>query len=211
MEPSVVVVVDPGAEALGAFVGGFLEGRVGPFPQNGPDEAFGLAVGPGPVGPGEAVLEPPAVAHVGEAMGAVAAAVVGEEAAGADAEFAEGREGADLLDAFVGGPCRRTPWPGGPAEESLVAEVPLAGEPLAEGSEADARPAHDRRGGLALHPALPDEEGSTSGGGPCVAMDVHPGSPSAAVSSSTHSIPGLAWVNNLLRARNQPAVSEHPG
>ena len=53
-----VVVMDPAIEHLGALRGVVVRDAVGPFAQRRLDEALGLAIGLGPVGSGEAVLEP---------------------------------------------------------------------------------------------------------------------------------------------------------
>ena len=57
MRPVPIVGVDPGLELLGSLGGGGIGACVGPFPQRGLDEALGLAVGLGCVGPGSDVLE----------------------------------------------------------------------------------------------------------------------------------------------------------
>ena len=59
---------------------------IGPFSKSGLDEALGLAVGSGSVGPGADVLEAELLAGVAEGVGFVARAVVGEDAADADAK-----------------------------------------------------------------------------------------------------------------------------
>ena len=63
-----------------------LEGcGVGPFPERGLDEAFGLAVGLWRVGLGLDVLEAELPAGAGEGLGFVAAAIVGHDAFDGDA------------------------------------------------------------------------------------------------------------------------------
>src|ERR1041385_5802447 len=59
--------------------------NVGPLAQGGLDEAFGLAVGAGSVGTGKAVLDAELKAGGAELAGAIAGAVVGEQAADGDA------------------------------------------------------------------------------------------------------------------------------
>jgi hypothetical protein len=58
--------------------------NVGPLAQGGLDEAFGLAVGAGSVRTGEAVLDAELEAGGAELAGAIAGAVVGEQAADGD-------------------------------------------------------------------------------------------------------------------------------
>src|SRR6266568_4846672 len=62
---------------------------VGPFSESRLDEALGLAVGLGTVGPREAVLELERATGLGEGLGAEAGAVVGEDAFGLHAQRAE--------------------------------------------------------------------------------------------------------------------------
>ncbi len=68
-----------------AFLGVEVMANVGPFAQGGLDEAFGLAVGAGSVGTGEAVLDAELEAGGAELSGAIAGAIVGEQAANEDA------------------------------------------------------------------------------------------------------------------------------
>ena len=83
-----VVVVEPGVEMGGAVWGGKVGAGVGPFAEGSLDEALGLAVGAGGVGPCEAVANAQAAASLAEGAGAVTGAVVGEEASDAYAERA---------------------------------------------------------------------------------------------------------------------------
>ena len=66
---------------------------MGPFVDGGFDEAFRFAVGARRVGSGATVLESELVAGVGEAMGLVARAVIGEDASRNDAKPAEPAHG----------------------------------------------------------------------------------------------------------------------
>ena len=66
---------------------------VGPFAQRGLDEALGLAVGLGRVGPGADVLEAEIAAGLAEGLGAIAGAVVGHHARHLDAEAREVGDG----------------------------------------------------------------------------------------------------------------------
>src|SRR5258707_10669324 len=59
--------------------------NVGPFAQGGLDEAFRFAIGAGSVRAGEAVLDTELEAGGAELSGAIAGAVVGEQAANGDA------------------------------------------------------------------------------------------------------------------------------
>jgi hypothetical protein len=81
-----VVAVEPRRQLCGALGRSRIGQRIGPFPQRGLDEALGLAVGPGRIGPGSEVLEPEPSAGPGKDAGAVARAVVGHHAQHADAE-----------------------------------------------------------------------------------------------------------------------------
>ena len=56
------------------------EGGVGPFPDHGLDEAFGLAVGLRCVGPGADVANAEHPEHLGEQASDVAGAIVGHDA-----------------------------------------------------------------------------------------------------------------------------------
>ena len=57
MRSFAVVVVGPGLKMSVSFLGVGPVFCVGPFAQRGLDEAFGLAVGSGRVGPGAAVFD----------------------------------------------------------------------------------------------------------------------------------------------------------
>jgi len=79
-----VVVVEPGGELLVAFFRVGVVANVSPLAQSGLDEAFGLAVGAGRVGAGEAVADAEFLAGGAKAVGAIAGSVVGEQAANGD-------------------------------------------------------------------------------------------------------------------------------
>src|SRR5579863_3465428 len=68
-----------------AFLRVEVMANVGPLAQGGLDEAFRLAIGAGSVGTGEAVLDAELEAGGAEVSGAIAGAVVGEQAADRDA------------------------------------------------------------------------------------------------------------------------------
>src|SRR5690349_8557346 len=76
----------PRLELLCPLLRGFVGSCVGPFPERGLDEAFGLAVGFRRVGPGADVLELQALTGAREGEGFVAGAVVGHDACDRDAE-----------------------------------------------------------------------------------------------------------------------------
>jgi hypothetical protein len=80
-----VVMLEPGREVQIAFLRVEVMANVGPLAQGGLDEALGLAVGAGSVGTGEAVLDAELEAGGAELSGAIAGAVVGEQAADGDA------------------------------------------------------------------------------------------------------------------------------
>src|SRR5579862_3903784 len=85
MRALVVVVVGPRLKACISLVGVGPVFCIGPFAQSGLDEAFGLSVSSGSVGPGAAMFELHLLACVAELAGSVAGAVVGEQGANADA------------------------------------------------------------------------------------------------------------------------------
>jgi hypothetical protein len=62
---------------------------VGPFAQGGLDEAFGFAVGLRRVGASSAVFEAHLETGLAKVMGAIAAAVIGEQGANGDAVASE--------------------------------------------------------------------------------------------------------------------------
>ena len=80
---------------------------VGPLAEGGLDEALGLAIGLGGVGPGEAVLETEGGDGGAHGMGTIAGAIVGVAALGLDAvsgKESEGgmEEGDGTLGGFIG-------------------------------------------------------------------------------------------------------------
>src|SRR4051794_15166817 len=89
-----VVVPDPAVKGAGAFAAGAVDRAVGPAGEQGADEAFGFAVGLGPVRPGAEVAE--AGLAAGECVhdAAVAGAVVGEYGLDVDAVAAVVGDGA---------------------------------------------------------------------------------------------------------------------
>jgi hypothetical protein len=80
-----IIVVEEERQAGGALVTGVVRAGISPLPGEGLDEAFGLAIGLGPVRTGEAMLEAQLVAGLGEEPGAISGAAVGEDALDADA------------------------------------------------------------------------------------------------------------------------------
>src|SRR3989304_3922162 len=74
-----VVSVQPDWELFGSTIRVRVGRSIGPFAQRGLNEAFGLAVGLGRVGPGADVLEVEIAAGVAEVEGSVAGAVVGHD------------------------------------------------------------------------------------------------------------------------------------
>ncbi len=98
-----VVVGVPGSQVLISFLGVVPVFGVGPFAQGGLNEALGFAVGLRGVGAGSVVLESEAEAGLVKLVGAVAAAVIGEQGADANAMEREEREGvAQEPDSGVG-------------------------------------------------------------------------------------------------------------
>ena len=86
--------------ALIALLGVGVMANVSPLAQGGLDEAFGLAVGARRVRAGEAVLDA-SWRQAAEPVGAIAAAVVGEQ--GADGDAVLGVEGDGVLQEGDGG------------------------------------------------------------------------------------------------------------
>jgi hypothetical protein len=80
-----IVVVEEELEEGSAVVTGVVRAGIGPLPSNGLDETFGLAIGLGPVGTGEAMLEAELAAGLGEEPGAISGTAVGEDTLDADA------------------------------------------------------------------------------------------------------------------------------
>ena len=67
------------------MVTGVIRAGISPFPGDGLDEAFGLAVGLGPIRSGEEMFEAQMVAGGGEEFGAIGGALVGEDGLDGDA------------------------------------------------------------------------------------------------------------------------------
>jgi hypothetical protein len=84
-----IVVVVPGSKGLVSLLGVAPVSGVGPFAQGGLDKAFGLAIGLWRVRAGAAVFEADQLASAAKLMGAITAAIVGEQGANADAVASE--------------------------------------------------------------------------------------------------------------------------
>jgi Transposase len=80
-----VVMLEPRRKLLISLFGVEVVANVSPLAQGGLDEAFRLAVGAGSVRAGEAVLDAELETSGAEVAGAIAGAVVGEQAANGDA------------------------------------------------------------------------------------------------------------------------------
>jgi len=80
-----IVVMEEEGEEDGAVVAGLIRASIGPFAGNGLDKAFGLAIGLWAVRFGEEMLEAEFLAGSGKEFGAVARALVGEDALDGDA------------------------------------------------------------------------------------------------------------------------------
>src|ERR1700675_3737326 len=79
---------EPGGAGGGvwsAVGGGWVGAVVGPSPQESLDEAFGFSVGAGAIGPGAKVTQAEPSRGGGEAVRAIAGAVVGHDASDSDA------------------------------------------------------------------------------------------------------------------------------
>ncbi len=88
-----VVMLQPGREMPITFLGVEVMANVGPLAQGSLDKAFGLAVGARSVRAGEAVLDAELEAGGAELSGAIAGAVVREQAADGDAVLGEEGDG----------------------------------------------------------------------------------------------------------------------
>ena len=80
-----IVVVKVEREEGSAVVTGVVSACVSPLAGDGLDEAFGLAVGLGPVGFGEEMFEAQLLAGGGEELGAIRGTAVGEDGLDGDA------------------------------------------------------------------------------------------------------------------------------
>ena len=89
MRAGVVVVVGPGSEGEVALVGVGPVSGVGPLAQSGLDEAFGFAIGLRRVRACAAVFEAHLQTSLAKLVGAIAAAVIGEQSADDDAVASE--------------------------------------------------------------------------------------------------------------------------
>ena len=85
MRPEEVVMLQPGEQGLVAFLGVGPVANVGPLAQCGLDEALRFAVGAGGVRASKAVTDAELGADTTELARAIATAVIGEQAANADA------------------------------------------------------------------------------------------------------------------------------
>jgi hypothetical protein len=109
-----VVMLEPGRELLIAFLGVEIGANLGPLAEGGLNEAFGLAVGARGIGTGEAVLDAELEAGGAEVAGAIARAVVGEQAVDGDAVLGiEGDSG--CTKAMAVGLC----WSGSMREKAM--------------------------------------------------------------------------------------------
>jgi hypothetical protein len=80
-----IVVVKIEREEGSAMVTGVVRASVSPLAGESLNEAFGLAIGLGPVRTGEAMLEAELMTGLGEELGAISGAAVSEDALDADA------------------------------------------------------------------------------------------------------------------------------
>jgi hypothetical protein len=175
-----VVMLEPGGELQIAFLRVEVVANVGPLAQGSLDEAFGLAVGARSVGTGESVLDAELEAGSAELSGAIAGAVVGEQAADGDAVLGvegdggvqEGDSGLALLvgqhagegeaGVIVDGDVQSLP--AGELRASAPPAVATKGDLLIAGHALDVEMeqiagsgmlvAHDGRGGMQVAPAV---------------------------------------------------------
>ena len=85
MRPDVVVVVGPGSKSEVALIGVGPVSGIGPLAQSSLDEAFGFAVGLRRVRASAAVFDVHLQTSLAKPVGAIAAAVIGEQSADDDA------------------------------------------------------------------------------------------------------------------------------
>jgi len=81
-----VVLMEPARQLESALLGVFVGAAVGPFPESGLDEAFGLAVGARSVRTSEALANAELLAETAKVARAVAGTVIGEDVGNGDAE-----------------------------------------------------------------------------------------------------------------------------
>ena len=115
-----VVSVHPRFEVGKTMRGILVDARVGPFADDGLDEAFGFAVGAGRVEAGAFVFDPQVLAASSEEMGAETRAVVGEHAADGDAEASEVIDG--LLQESNGGDGLFVGQQGGESDAGVIVD-----------------------------------------------------------------------------------------
>jgi len=162
-------MLQPGRELLIAFVGVEVMANVGPLAQSGLNETFRLAVGAWSVRAGEAVLDAKLEAGGAEVAGAIAGAVVGEQAANGDAVLGiEGDGGAQESD---GGCALLVGQHAGEGEAGVVVDGDVQGLPAGELGAA-ATPAIAPNGDLLIagH-ALDVEMEQIAGSGMLIAHD----------------------------------------
>ena len=80
-----VIVMKVKREEDSTMVTRAIRSGIGPLPSDGLDEAFGLAVGLRAIGFGEAMFDAELLAGLGEEIGAISRAAVGEDALDVDA------------------------------------------------------------------------------------------------------------------------------
>jgi len=90
-----IVAMEPERQFGGALLRCVVGPGIGPFAQGGLDEAFGLAIGLGRIGPGADVLDGEPPQRLGVAMGAETCAVVGHDALDLDAVGFEEAQGVE--------------------------------------------------------------------------------------------------------------------
>src|SRR4051812_16756325 len=86
MRPMPIVSVQPDGKFLGTAIGCWIGLSVGPLPERGLDEAFGLAVSFGRIGLGADVLDAQVPASIAKAECFIATAVVGHDTGDGDTE-----------------------------------------------------------------------------------------------------------------------------
>src|SRR5262245_28493741 len=80
-----IVVMEIEREERSAVITGVVRASVSPLASEGLDEAFGFAIGLGPVGTSEAMLKAELAAGLGKEFGAISGTAVGEDALDGDA------------------------------------------------------------------------------------------------------------------------------
>ena len=114
MRSAFVVPAQVAGEGTGALAAAGVAARVGPFAEQGLDQAFGLAVGAWPVGAGVAALDPCAAGRFDPGVRVVGLGVVGQHP----------------LEPLGGPKVKRDPLPGGARNGSPLPDREWLGQAM---------------------------------------------------------------------------------